>query len=131
MPAIQTNILPQDILSLINQWSLNEIEHFVDQVLLISAQKKAPGFSNQETELLIKINEGVPYKLQQRYNTLILKRNNNTLTDKEYEELVALTDRIENIDAQRINYLSKLAKIRNTTLSKIMTELGIKESEYV
>ena len=53
-------ILPEDILYSINQWCSKEIELFVDQVLLISAQKKSPNFSYKETDLLLKINNGIP-----------------------------------------------------------------------
>ena len=35
------------------------------------------------------------------------------------------------MDAERIEYLSKLAKIRKTTLSKLMIDLGIKEPEVL
>ncbi|KPA16701.1 hypothetical protein MHK_003081 [Candidatus Magnetomorum sp. HK-1] len=124
-------MLPKDMLYFINQWCSKEIELFVDQVLLIRAQKKSPGFSYQETDLLQRINEGIPFDLQQKYNKLISKRENSTLTEKEYDDLLSLIDKIEKMDAQRIAYLSQLAKIRKTTLPQIMLDLGIKEPEIL
>ena len=88
-------------------------------VLLINAQKKSPSFSNHETELFLKINKGIPFELQQKYNRLIAKRDKSELTQNEYKELLRLTDKVEQFEAKRIKYLSQLAKLRKTTLSNL------------
>jgi len=128
---VTQKILPKDVLYCINQWCTNEIDQFVKQVLLISAQKKSPSFSNLETDLFLKINTGIPYELQQKYNRLIAKRDKSELTQNEYKELLRLTDRIEQFEAKRIEYLSQLAKLRKTTLSNLMIDLGINEPEII
>jgi len=128
MHAIQ-HTLPKDIISSINQWCSKEIDAFLEQLLLLRAQKKAPNFSNQETELLLKINQGIPFDIQHKYNSLTSKRNNSELTKNEYNELLLLSERIEEIEVQRIKYLSQLAKIRKTTLPQVMIDLGLKEPE--
>ncbi|MDM8514928.1 hypothetical protein QUF76_01920 [Desulfobacterales bacterium HSG16] len=48
-----------------------------------------------ESELLLKINQGVPQRLQARYDELIAKRRELSLSTEEYDELLKLTDRIE------------------------------------
>ncbi|MFP4350030.1 MAG: hypothetical protein ACLFQY_17180, partial [Desulfococcaceae bacterium] len=79
-----------------------------------------------ESELLIKINQGIPEKLQRKYNELLHKRDEKTLTNDEYEELLRLTDQMEMLDAKRIEHLTELANIRNKPLVLLMDELGIK-----
>lgn len=132
MPAIQiqTQISTDDILYAIDKWHTNELEQFVYQILLLRAKRKAPSFSHNESNLRININKGIPDKIQNRFYELILKRDDETLTNDEYKELLRLTDEIENFDAKRVEYLSKLAKLRKTTVSKLMDDLDIKRAGY-
>jgi hypothetical protein len=78
-----------------------------------------------ESELLLKINQEFPSELRKRYNELTAKRDAETLTPDEYDELLRLTDQIEMLQARRIEYLSELASIRKVSLPKLMDDLGI------
>jgi hypothetical protein len=69
--------------------------------------------------------QGIPPQLQERYDILITKRRTNTLTNEEYQELLELGDRIEAIDVKRIEYLSELAKLRQTSLTSLIQELQL------
>ncbi|MDF5724674.1 MAG: hypothetical protein PUP91_30265 [Rhizonema sp. PD37] len=60
----------------------------------------------------MKINQGLDDQLQDRFNQLIAKRQALTITDAELEELIQLTDRIEQLDAERIESLTELARLR-------------------
>jgi len=79
-----------------------------------------------EAELLLKINQGIPPDLQERYNELIIKRQNLTLTPDEHAELLRLSDRVEALAAQRVEYMAQLAILRKIFLTVLMTELDIK-----
>ncbi|MHC5610902.1 MAG: hypothetical protein ACYTXA_07760 [Nostoc sp.] len=59
---------------------------FVTHVLLLRAQREAPRLSLSESELLLKINHGIPDQLQNRFNQLIAKPEALTITDAELEE---------------------------------------------
>ena len=69
--------------------------------------------------------QGIPPHLQERYDLLITKRRADTLTDDEYQELLELSDRIEAIDVKRLEYLSELAKLRQTSLTALIQELQL------
>ena len=69
--------------------------------------------------------QGIPSKLQERYDLLITKRRANTLIDEEYQELLELGDRIEALDIKRLEYLSELAKLRQTSLTSLIQELQL------
>ncbi len=86
--------------------------------------------SDTESELLMKINEGVPDTVQRRYDELIAKRRKESLTPEEYSELLELTDQMELLDARRLASLAELARIRNKPLTLLMNELGIGPPEY-
>jgi hypothetical protein len=104
----------------------SEFEQFAAQVLALRLQRNAAVLSEQESELLLKINQGLPAALQHRYNDLIAKRDAGSLTSEEYTELLHLTDQVEQREAERLEYLAALAGLRQTTLTQLMSDLGIK-----
>ncbi len=61
-----------------------------------------------------------------RYYELMDKRRAGNLTPEEYRELLRLTDMAEEIQARRIQDLVELARLRGTSLSALMEELGLK-----
>ena len=60
-----------------------------------------------------------------RYDQLVSKRENETLTGAEFEELKSLTDNLEQQNVRRIHALAKLAALRNKSLDMMMKELQI------
>ncbi len=74
----------------------------------------------RESELLLKINQGIPLDIQKSYNNLIAKRDVKTLTNDEYNELLRLTEQIEKQQAQRIEYLAELASLKRISLNTLM-----------
>lgn len=91
---------------------------------------KTPHLSETETRLLQTINEGLPPETWQHYNKLIEKRQAETLTPDEHKTLVELSDRIEELNARRIEHLAELARLRQTSLSALMQQLGITAPPY-
>jgi hypothetical protein len=53
------------------------------------------------------------------------KRQSETLTPGEYDELLRLSDQVEKLDAERVEYLKELAGIRQTSLTALMKALQI------
>ncbi|MDB9455458.1 hypothetical protein PN478_03080 [Dolichospermum circinale CS-534/05] len=73
----------------------------------------------RESELLLKINQGIPLDIQKSYNNLIAK-SVKTLSNDEYKELLRLTEQIEKQQAQRIEYLAELASLKGISLNTLM-----------
>jgi hypothetical protein len=113
------------LLKAVEQIPQPEFDAFVTQVLKLRAQRQAPSLSMSESELLLKINQGIPDQLQQRFNQLVAKRQALDLTEADYAELIQLTDRIEQLDAERIESLAELARLKNKSLTEMMHDLGI------
>jgi len=84
----------------------------------------------RESDLLQAINQSLSQIEWQRYRVLLGKRQSETLTLEEQSELIALSDRIEEANAQRIAFVAELADLRQTTLPALMDELGLKPAVY-
>lgn len=102
-----------------------ELDNFVNQAIVLRAQRHAKSVSQNEAELLLKINQGLSPRLQRRFEELSEKLQNETMSAVEQAEFLKLTNRIEKQDAKRIELLGKLADIRKQTLDEVMKDLGI------
>ncbi|OCQ91081.1 hypothetical protein BCD67_21910 [Oscillatoriales cyanobacterium USR001] len=123
---IEAQISALDLLQAVEQLSQTELEQFVEKILQVKAQRIAPSLSINESELLIKINQDLPQELRHLYQTLIEKRNQEHLTEPEYQQLLELTEEVEKYQAQRLEYLTQLAQIRQLSLTNLIAQMGLK-----
>lgn len=128
---VRSQVSVNELLNGVAQLETPELEHFVVQVLTLRAKRIAPCLPEEEAVLLEKINQGLPPDVQHRYDELTAKRRAETLTPEEHRELLALIDRVEQADAERVQVLSELAQRRNVSVTALMAELGIRPPEYV
>jgi hypothetical protein len=84
-----------------------------------------------EAELIQQINIGLSPSDWEKYHALIVKRQAETLTQDEYQQLVSMSDRLEKLNVQRIQSLIQLAKLRQQTLRELMENLGINSNPDV
>ncbi|MBE9094772.1 STAS/SEC14 domain-containing protein [Tychonema sp. LEGE 07203] len=122
---IEAQISALDLLEAVQQLSQPELEQFIEQVLQFHAQKIAPSLSAKESELLIKINQDLPQELRELYQILLEKRERETLTESEYQQLLESTEQVEKYQAQRLEYLTQLAQIRQISLTNLITQMGL------
>ncbi len=87
--------------------------------------KNAPALSPQESALLLKINEGLPLPVQEKYAALLAKSANGQMNEVEREELLTLIPLVEAKSAERLSHLVELAVLWNTTVDDVMAKLGI------
>ncbi|MXZ08182.1 MAG: STAS/SEC14 domain-containing protein [Gemmatimonadetes bacterium] len=102
-----------------------DLENLTAQVLTLKARRAAPELSKSEAELLRNINRGMPDALQNQYRELIAIRRSETLTKSEHVELLHLITQAEKHEAERLKYLTELARIRKISLTELLDELGI------
>jgi hypothetical protein len=126
----QTDISPEKMLQAVEQMNLPDLEEFVNKVIAIQASKRAPHLSDDESELFNKINRSFPADLKLKLDELTNKRMAESLRESEYQELAALTDKLEEFHAERMEALVRLAEVRGTTLDQIMKLLGIKFPDH-
>lgn len=102
-----------------------ELDNFVNQAIILRAKRNAANVSRDESEILLKINQGLSPRLQKRFDELAEKLQPEKMTADERQEFLRLTNRIEKQDAKRIVLLGKLAEIRQQTLDEVIKDLGI------
>ena len=82
--------------------------------------------ANREIRLLKKVNDTVLSDVERvRFNELIEKRRNENISKDELSELIALTEKGEELNVKRLKYTVEIANIRNKSLREVMKELEI------
>ncbi len=128
---VEVQLSLDELFKAVEQLNKTDLERFLSQIIVLIAQRQAFNLPQSEAELLLKINQSIPSDTQKYYNELILKRYAEKLTNDEHRELLHLTEQIEKLQAQRIEYLADLARLRGITLSTLMENLGIQTQIYV
>jgi hypothetical protein len=123
--SIEVEMSPAQLLRAVEQLPAPELEAFLNQVLALRARQESSHLSGQESELMLQISQALLPDVQSRFDALVAKRQGLTLTEAEQFELLQLTDRIEQQDAQRVEALGKLGQLRGRSLPEIMQDLGI------
>jgi len=123
MPTIQIDT--EQLLHAALQLPRSELDQFVTRLLVLRIQHNTPRLTQDEAELLLKINEDLPPAVQQRLDELISKRQTQSLIPAEHQELIHLTEQSEKVDADRMQHLLVLAALRNVSLDEVMRQLGI------
>ena len=127
---VEAPLTYEQLLGRVGQLSTSELDDFVQRVLTLHAQRRAPCLPQEEAELLIEINRSLPAETQQRYSELIAKRHEEKLSPEEYDELLRLTDEVEAHDTRRVTNLVTLSLLRKVTLDQLMEDLGIRPLDH-
>ncbi len=114
----------EGMLAGVSSLETHELELFFMEVAQVLATRKAPSLSRRESELYLKINAGYPTDLRDEYEKLTAKKENNSITQKEQQSLVALTEQFESLDSERLEHLLELAQLRRIPLEKLLENLG-------
>lgn len=132
MPTVKVDaqISPDELLQALQQLDRAELERFLSKAVAMRAENRVPSLPKDEAELLRKINQGLPPDVRKRYSELIAKRQSEELTSQEHKELISLTDRVEKLEAERVEYLAELARLRNKSITEVMEELEIPPRDY-
>lgn len=127
---IKAHLSKDELLQAVQQLDTPDLEQFVAEVVLIQGRRRAPSLSHAETELLLKINEGIPVTVQNRYDALIAKQRISFLSTEEEEELHQLIQKVEQLEVRRVESLVALAQLRGLGLTELMQSLGIEPQPY-
>ena len=76
--------------------------------------------SHWKKESLKKINTPFTKKKSLRFNLLIAKRDAQSLTKEEYQELLVLTEAFEKYELRRLKSIAKLADLKKISLPEVI-----------
>ena len=126
-PSIQIDL--EAIVDGLAELDTSELEAFADEVNTLLAQRKAPSLSKEETQLIARINQGIPLEVVERFQQLRDKQSGSSLFSKEKEELANLVDQMEAQEAKRLEDMITLAGIWKVSVDELRIRLGIQAPE--
>lgn len=127
MSTIPIEISTEQLLRAVERLPADDLDTFVAQVVALRTRRSGGQLGTDETALLLNINAARLEPAQQaRFDALVAKRQAETITPAELQELIELTDVIELRDAERLEALQELARLRHTTVRALMDSLGIR-----
>ncbi|MCP4418094.1 MAG: hypothetical protein GY805_15835 [Chloroflexi bacterium] len=126
MQTVSVEIPRDALLQAVKQLNRHDLDHFVNDVLMLRAKRIAPTIKEQEADLLAQISMlGLNKSEQLRLHTLLEKAEAETLSDTERAELLKLSDKSERLNAKRISKIIQLAEIRQKPFTEVMQSLGL------
>ncbi|HSH04739.1 MAG TPA: STAS/SEC14 domain-containing protein [Anaerolineae bacterium] len=128
---ITSHITVDELLQSVEQLSTSDLEKIVQHILTLRARRNVSHLSAEESDLLLKINQPIEASVQEKYNELWAKKENDDLSADEHQELLSLIEKIELADAQRVLHLGELANLRGLSIDELKKDLGITKASYV
>ena len=101
-----------------------EPDRYILNALQERLQPRLPTTQPTEADLLQQINIGFSAQTWEEYHALIAKRHAETLTPEEHEQLIQMSDHLEQLNVTRIQALIQLATFHNQPLTDLMHTLG-------
>ena len=107
---LTTHISLEQLLDAVAKLPADQLDAFVSRVNALQLARAASKPVDSATE--------------RRYKALVLKRQNETLTTEEHQELIDLTDIMEENHAQRLEAMSQLAQLQGKSLDDVISQFG-------
>lgn len=120
----------KSVLNAVAQLDTNSLHDFTNEVVKIFLGRM-PEQQEKEWPLIYQIYTLVPPNVQSRYEELVPKLENSTITDEERQEFLLLNDKMEEYSADRLELLMDLATLRKVSVQEVMQQLGLQNKPYV
>lgn len=126
MPIVQfkKELNMNDLLQVVQQFSSNELEEFIQKIQILKHQKSNQKAS-KKAELVAIIQRNFTEAEQKHFDELIQKRQEYTITDKELVELIEMTNYSEQLSVERVKALAKLAELTGKSVDDLIVELNV------
>ena len=121
----QVDLGLDDILKGISELDTKNLEIFMQKLGHLIARRKVTTLPEREAVLLMKINNAIPPTLQKRYETLLEKNREERITPIEHQELLKVIEKVEVKNAERLEHLIELSRLRNMSLDELMAQLHL------
>jgi hypothetical protein len=116
-----------DLVQSVSRLNTTELTTFFEKLNhTLSGQQSLSPFG-EEVILLKQIKTIIPASVIRRFKELQTKQYNDSISDKEREEILTITDFIEEKSAERVLLLGELAKIRQIPLIDLVKQLQLKD----
>jgi hypothetical protein len=106
-------------------WDISSLETFAQRLNEMVARRKSPSLTKAETDLLLKINQGIPTAILEEYTALKTRQKTIGIAADEQNRLNELITAIEEKEAELLGNLIGLARLRRVSVEKLRKQLGI------
>jgi hypothetical protein len=116
-----------DLAQRLSELDMSALTHFFEQLneKMVGNSQAMVRKGNEEAILLKKIKTLLPKRVTQRYYSLITKDRQQSLPEKERQEMMLLIDFMENKCAERLRLMHSLAQLRGITVPELLKQLPI------
>jgi len=130
MPTVQVpaQLTVEHLMTAVKQLSPTEWREFQQQLAAWQAQNGVQEATEADLVTCIHDNSRLPAATQRRFNRLRRKRQAETLTPAEAEELQMLWQRVEAMNVTRLQALITLAQRRGTDVKTLMRDLKVTDN---
>jgi len=105
---------------------LSELEKLVRELDAVIVRKRSLDQELRQRELIRLINQSVlEVEQRSRYLMLVEKLEDETISQDEHQEFIALTEKDEQLRNDRLKYLIELAQLSNVSLPQLMEQMGL------
>ncbi len=132
MAVHNLEVSTENLLGVVSQMSEKEFNRFVEEAKKLRTKPGKSRRSKSEIGLIRKINGCVlSDEEQELFDELVEKRRDEKISQRELQKLIALTDKADALNVERLKNLVKLASARKMSLDEIMSELGIRPPQTI
>lgn len=117
-----------DLSSHLSRWDTDDLKKAFEQIGKVLSLRNHKQPNEREMQLIQQIREIIPASVVRRYRQLQKKQRSGILTDKEQDEILLLTDFMEEKSAERVSLLGELAEIRGISISELARQFRIANS---
>ncbi len=114
-----------ELLEGVQKLSAEDFDLFFKKIQKLRTEKESVHLSDFERSLLERIKAGLPLQFKKRFFHLTGKRDEETLTPTEYEELLELTEKYEQYELDRLRLMVQLAESRGITLPDLVKQFNL------
>ncbi len=116
------NVNFEDILKSIQMLDNQSLSKFAQEVNQLVSKRNNNLHNKREIALLKKINNVIPTSIKRRQKQLYQALQENTLTNREHQELILLNNKLEEKAAERIHLMGELASLRGVSIQQLIVE---------
>jgi ribosome-interacting GTPase 1 len=122
---VEVQLSSEQLFKAVEQLNQPELEEFVSKLVILYTHKKASTLLKEETELFLRMHQGITIDSNTTCEKFIDLKKIASLSQEEYKALLYLSEKIDRMQAERIEYMAELAKLRGISLTKLMEDIGL------
>ena len=123
---MRTKISFVELLGSLKQLGIDELSEIASTAVRLRANSRRQVLPKHEAMLLQQINSGLTPAEQIRMDILVERRQAEMVTQSELTELITLSDRVEELQVERVSALIELAALRNVPFDDVVGNNGIR-----